>query len=81
MSDYTPKKQLTFDGTKKISPCKNCKTRHEGCHSSCEDYLAWKAENDKVHADILKKKREYSDAAGHKVITITRTTGKKPKAY
>ena len=23
------------------SPCKDCKERHVGCHSTCEKYLEW----------------------------------------
>ena len=25
-------------------PCKNCKIRHFGCHSDCDDYLIYKSE-------------------------------------
>ena len=28
------------------SPCKGCDRRHQLCHSSCEDYLAFKEKND-----------------------------------
>ena len=26
----------------KISPCADCKDRHEGCHSECERYEEWR---------------------------------------
>ena len=28
--------------------CYKCEKRQVGCHGSCEDYLAWRAEQDKV---------------------------------
>lgn len=31
-------------------PCKNCKIRHEGCHSKCVDYLDYRAKKDKLNA-------------------------------
>lgn len=30
--------------------CKDCDKRHIGCHAECEDYKAFKAEMDKIHA-------------------------------
>lgn len=33
---------------RKKSPCKNCKLRHEGCHSGCVDYMSWKAKLDEL---------------------------------
>ena len=29
-------------------PCRGCGERQEACHSSCEAYAEWKAENDAV---------------------------------
>jgi hypothetical protein len=82
LKDYSWKKnRMSFGGTKELNPCKECTRRYEGCHSSCEDYLSWKAENDAEHARILYEKKKISNANGHAIITITRTTGKKPKAY
>lgn len=31
---------------RKGPPCKDCKKRFVGCHSICEQYLEWKADND-----------------------------------
>ena len=38
--------------------CKNCKQpeRHPGCHSTCEYYIEWKKEHDKIEAEIKKQK-------------------------
>lgn len=30
------------------APCKDCDRRHPGCHSECEDYKTFRAEQDKV---------------------------------
>ena len=27
----------------RTTPCKDCPTRHEGCHTDCEPYRAWAA--------------------------------------
>lgn len=32
-------------------PCKNCSDRHIGCHGSCERYLAYKTERDRLLAE------------------------------
>lgn len=29
--------------------CFQCKERHVGCHGSCERYLAWKKEQEKIN--------------------------------
>lgn len=34
--------------------CKNCDHREVGCHSTCPDYLAWKAERE----DVKEKRRK-----------------------
>jgi len=39
-------------------PCQGCEDRNPGCHSSCEKYKAWKAEN-----EALKAKNTNSSAA------------------
>lgn len=31
-----------------IKCCKDCKKRHLGCHSTCEDYIREKSEHDNV---------------------------------
>lgn len=84
MKDYSWKtNRMSFGGTKDPNPCKNCADRHEGCHSDCPDdkYQKWKAKNDEAHEEILKKKHETAAANGHAILTTTRFTGKKPKAY
>ncbi len=37
--------------------CKECKDRHEGCHSSCESYREWKKSYDAKKA-IIQSERE-----------------------
>lgn len=31
-----------------VFSCKDCKERHLGCHSTCEKYIAEKAESERV---------------------------------
>ena len=35
------------DKSGKTAPCKGCEERHHGCHSHCEAYKAYQAENTK----------------------------------
>lgn len=36
--------RFAFTGVERIgSPCLNCERRQVGCHSTCEDYLQYKA--------------------------------------
>ena len=37
------------------TPCKNCKDRHQGCHSECEHYKEWSKVRDKVRAERMKE--------------------------
>ena len=32
------------------APCKNCEKRTLGCHSSCKDYMEYKAEVERIKA-------------------------------
>lgn len=66
----------------KISCCRNCvpPKRHIGCHSTCEKYLAEKAEYAKRKVAEDKAKKEYADFVSAKVATVVRTkklTGRK----
>jgi predicted ATP-dependent serine protease len=38
-----------------MSPCKDCKDRHEACWGKCEKYKAWKTRLDEVN----KRRKEY----------------------
>lgn len=40
------------------NPCKNCDQRNATCHSTCQNYLAWKKEYD----EFMKKARARRDA-------------------
>lgn len=33
---------------KKKAPCKDCKERHENCHSECEAYLEYNADREQI---------------------------------
>lgn len=34
-----------------FSPCKDCKSRKQGCHSTCQDYRVYNAERVKVREE------------------------------
>lgn len=40
----------------KGAPCKDCSKRCVGCHSTCEDYIDWKAEHDAERERIRRQK-------------------------
>ena len=40
-----------------IFSCKGCEKRHPGCHAKCPDYLAEKAEHDRLKA-VADKQRD-----------------------
>lgn len=37
-------------------PCKDCQERMVGCHSSCQKYKNWSAENSRIREEEIKKK-------------------------
>lgn len=38
------------------APCKDCERRHIGCHAQCDDYKAWREEQDrKVEANLMER--------------------------
>ena len=39
--------------------CKDCEKRHTGCHSTCEDYKAFRKERDE---ELAAHRREYETA-------------------
>ena len=39
----------------KNAPCLNCERRAVGCHSTCEDYLGFKSEHERVAAARLEE--------------------------
>ena len=43
-----------------IKCCKDCDNRYPGCHGSCPEYLAQRAEYDKLREEY-KKKRDIDD--------------------
>ena len=42
----------------KKGPCFQCGKRTIICHGLCEEYKAWKAEQEAMHEDLRKKKGE-----------------------
>ena len=40
------------------TPCKNCTMRHEGCHSKCDLYKAFKEDLDSKQEALKQWKRE-----------------------
>lgn len=40
-----------------ITPCYECKDRHDGCHSSCEAYKAYRENKTNKNAAIRKNKQ------------------------
>lgn len=47
---------------KVIKCCKDCDTRHLGCHAVCEDYLAEKAELDAEREKVFEEKQKLMDS-------------------
>ena len=43
------------------APCKNCTDRHLHCHSKCEKYLKFLAENEKRKQAIRLENNLYND--------------------
>jgi hypothetical protein len=40
------------------APCKDCFDRHQGCHSKCEKYIAFRKERDELNEKIYKQKEK-----------------------
>ena len=49
------------------APCKDCDRRHTGCHSECDDYKMFRAEQDKV-IEAKAKARSAEPAIPKKVV-------------
>lgn len=45
----------------KVTCCHHCENRHTACHDTCEEYLAIKAENEKVREKIKNDNRRYDE--------------------
>jgi hypothetical protein len=65
-----------------IYSCKGCEKRTPGCHSKCPDYLAEKAEHDRLKAEADKKRdisigiRDQRTRGVNKAIKSRRAGGK-----
>lgn len=42
------------------APCLNCKDRVLGCHDTCERYISYRKELDKVNAEDRERRKEES---------------------
>lgn len=47
------------------APCKDCTDRHIHCHSECEKYKAFVAENEKRKAELYKENQAKSNYIDH----------------
>ena len=45
-----------INNDKPKSPCMGCDKRYVGCHSKCEDYIAFKKLSDDMNAETRKRK-------------------------
>ena len=66
---------------KQLSPCKDCKSRYEACHDSCEVFKEWKdyfdADKQKYCEDVYRRKELQKVAAnGYKNMTTRKASNK-----
>lgn len=54
----------------KTSPCKDCKNRHIGCHSTCDNYRGWKAEHELSKEKERQEKNGYTVSCGGWIFTL-----------
>lgn len=59
------------------SPCLDCERRFVGCHSTCEDYKAFRDKLDKAKEVIAQKKREEDIAVSFKIQSVQKQIRKK----
>ena len=60
--------------------CFNCQERHVGCHSTCERYAAWKAEDARRKHGEKEAQKEKAECMGYRTESkqrYKRRTGKK----
>jgi len=50
-----------------MTPCKGCPDRIVSCHATCDKYIAFRAENERLKAELLasKKKTQVIDGYDH----------------
>jgi hypothetical protein len=41
------------------APCKDCPNRHQGCHSECDKYIAFRKERDELNELKHKEKEKH----------------------
>lgn len=47
-----------------LAPCKDCKERHEGCHSTCEAYKEFNEKNIEFNKKSSEHNRKYESCKG-----------------
>ena len=55
-----------------VIPCKDCEDRHVACHSTCERYIKWKEESDKIKKEIDRNRHVANDIYSVRRATISR---------
>lgn len=48
------------------NPCMNCIKRNATCHSTCKEYIEWKADNEERNAKIRKEKAKSDEWQDYK---------------
>jgi hypothetical protein len=60
--------------------CHGCTERHDGCHSTCEDYKAYTQAREEEKAKIKKARDAHSAYWGHKVDSMKKQFKRNGKA-
>lgn len=63
----------------KENGCFKCEDRHAGCHGSCERYLAWKKEQEKVNGTDEKAWAKRMLLYDYRDYTVTKSARKAGK--
>ena len=59
-----------FGANPKLSPCKECKERHEGCHSSCLKYVAFSLHQDDQCEERVETERRKQSNYEHRLKAV-----------
>lgn len=62
----------------KTSPCKDCKKRHIGCHSECDDYIKFQIVHN-IELNTIKKNKDKGRIALSYTIDTIRKQNKRLK--
>lgn len=53
-----------------VCPCKDCRKRHEKCHSSCAQYKNWDAEQKRIKEEMWKERKPEYEADERKKAAV-----------